>query len=255
MWIRDGNHILKVVLLIVILLLLTVNKSSLSYQDDLIVVITFDDNYSSIYEAAFPILDKYCLVATNFIITDLIDKPRKLSLDQIRELEKSGWETGSHTKTHPVLTESSFDKIREECQLSKDMLSKMELAHTSFAIPTGSINEKVRKIISEYYPIIRDSHKRIHKAPVDPLKIGTFTVINNYPVDILKQRVWRAVDNGEVLLTFTFHTIEDSDYSGSYSPAKFDEFAKFLSENEFKVKTLKEAVDSVNDEDNFGCMD
>jgi len=100
------------------------------------IIITFDDAYQNIYEYAYPILNRYGFTATVFIISDYIGKKNKwdvnigrktfvhLNHNEIRELIRSGWEIGSHTKTHPDLTRLSQKKLMDELQLSKTELEK-----------------------------------------------------------------------------------------------------------------------------------
>jgi len=66
------------------------------------VVVTFDDGYENFYEAAFPILKRYGMTASNFIVgmsSDLFDPEADphLTWDQMREMKKHGMGFYSHT--------------------------------------------------------------------------------------------------------------------------------------------------------------
>ncbi|MFC1646553.1 polysaccharide deacetylase family protein [Candidatus Omnitrophota bacterium] len=62
------------------------------------VVLTFDDGHLDNYEEAYPILKKYGLKATMFVIVDSLDKPNFVTKKQIVEMSNSGLITiGSHT--------------------------------------------------------------------------------------------------------------------------------------------------------------
>lgn len=66
------------------------------------VLITFDDGYEDYYSIAYPILKKYRLPATNFIIVKHSNEPNKnmlphLSWDQMREMQHYGQSFYSHT--------------------------------------------------------------------------------------------------------------------------------------------------------------
>ena len=55
------------------------------------VLITFDDGYVDNYTKAFPILKKYHLKATVFVVTGFLSKRKGyLTWDQVREMEKNG---------------------------------------------------------------------------------------------------------------------------------------------------------------------
>ena len=69
------------------------------------IIITFDDGYLDTYTKAFPILQKYKLKATVFIIANWMDGDRYMSPEQIKELDSSKiFEIGSHTLSHSFLS-------------------------------------------------------------------------------------------------------------------------------------------------------
>ena len=104
------------------------------------VLITFDDGYVDNYTNAYPILKKYNLKATIFIVTGFVSKRRGyLTWDQLREMEKNGIMAQSHTVTHAPLPELSDERIREELVESKRQ-AETELGHPVefIAYPTGA---------------------------------------------------------------------------------------------------------------------
>ncbi len=69
------------------------------------VVITFDDAYKSVYEAAFPELKKHQWPFTVFVTTQYIDTGYHnfMSWSQLQEVEQYGASIGNHTHSHPHL--------------------------------------------------------------------------------------------------------------------------------------------------------
>ena len=103
------------------------------------VLITFDDGYVDNYTNAYPILKKYNLKATIFIVTGFVSKRKGyLTWDQLREMEQNGITMQSHTVTHAPLPELPDDRIREELVESKKQ-AEAELGHPIefIAYPTG----------------------------------------------------------------------------------------------------------------------
>ncbi|MCM8800954.1 MAG: polysaccharide deacetylase family protein [Candidatus Omnitrophica bacterium] len=118
------------------------------------VVITFDDGYKDNYLYAFPILKKYNLYATIFLIVDEIDRPQqdRLSWEEIRQMQDSGIITfGSHSLDHPFLTElSSLDELRRQIFDSKRILEERLGRHiNAFAYPSGRFNEIIKNLVKE----------------------------------------------------------------------------------------------------------
>lgn len=117
------------------------------------VVITFDDGYDSVYTRALPILKKYNAKATLFMISSLVGTPGYCTEAELFEMSDSGaFRIGSHTDTHPRLTDLSAEEIAREFAVSNDRLyniTKREV--TSLAYPYGFFNDTVLSQARRYY--------------------------------------------------------------------------------------------------------
>ena len=124
------------------------------------VILTFDDGYEDNYTIALPLLRNFGCRAAIFAVTDKkrrtnfwdSDEPKAILLSsaQMRELDHSGIEIGSHTVTHPRLTQTSIDVIRQELSESKDSLQQILGAEViSFAYPYGALPPAVKGLVEE----------------------------------------------------------------------------------------------------------
>ncbi len=113
------------------------------------VVLTFDDGYADFYENAFPVLEKYQVKATAYIITDFIGKPGYMTLDQLKIIKASNLvEIGAHTEHHIDLNTASVAKQTEEIVGSKIALEEYFPGQvTSFAYPSGRFNSETIQIV------------------------------------------------------------------------------------------------------------
>ncbi len=129
-----------------------------------VVAVTFDDAYRSVLELGKPILDRLGWPATVFAPTEGIDAGDLLSWSgidrwlggphehelapmswaQLRSLAEAGWEIGSHTATHPHLTQLDDHALQRELGDSKQACEQgMEIPCTTLAYPYGDVDARV----------------------------------------------------------------------------------------------------------------
>ncbi len=114
------------------------------------IVLTFDDGYKDNYTYVFPILKKYNLPATIFIILSEVGRPDRLSWKEIKEMQDSGLISfGSHTSSHPFLElVKSDEELKKEIKGSKTILEeKLGKPVDTFSYPMGRFNFRVRQFV------------------------------------------------------------------------------------------------------------
>jgi len=118
-------------------------------------ILTFDDGYASDYELVFPLLKKYQFTATFFICPGKVGCENYMNWDQIKELNDSGMEIGSHSMSHPFISTLGKDEIFQEIKNSKEFIeSKTHEEVISFAFPYGdysNLSLKLAKTVGYSY--------------------------------------------------------------------------------------------------------
>lgn len=115
------------------------------------VLITFDDGYADNYKNAFPILRRYGMRATIFVIPAFVGVYNNyLTWDEILEMQDGGITFESHTMHHYKLEELPDDEIRSELLNSKTILEEKLGRPVEFlAYPTGTYNLHIAGIAKE----------------------------------------------------------------------------------------------------------
>jgi hypothetical protein len=127
-------------------------------------VITFDDGYQTVYDEAYPILQRYNMSATVFLtvgkrgttmVAGLLPSLKgrsMLSWNSIREMHQWGITFGAHTLTHPDLTRLSVVQARSEIYDSKSIIEDaLSTPVTCFAYPYGRHNDRIRDIVRQHF--------------------------------------------------------------------------------------------------------
>jgi Predicted xylanase/chitin deacetylase len=111
------------------------------------VAITFDDGLYNNYECAYPVLKKYNIHATMFVIVKLIGTPGYAGWKQIKEMSDSGVVTiGSHTMSHLWLPAMGSKNLAYELRQSKDILERELGKKVNFlCYPIGARDFRVEK--------------------------------------------------------------------------------------------------------------
>jgi peptidoglycan/xylan/chitin deacetylase (PgdA/CDA1 family) len=124
--------------------------------------VTFDDAFTSVLEHAYPVLSEAGIPGTVFVPTQLVGgapmswpgieewmggpyerELTGMTWDEIGTLAQFGWEIGSHTRTHPHLTELDDETLAEELAGSREDCERMLGACDSLAYPYGWVDDRV----------------------------------------------------------------------------------------------------------------
>lgn len=122
-----------------------------SFDPDKSVVLTFDDGYEDFYDYVLPILKKYNVKATQYIIYDYIGRKGFLNEKEIHELVKSGLvEIGSHTLDHAYLKNEASSSAQIQIDESKTLLEKrFGIPIETFAYPYGAFSQNTLDFTKE----------------------------------------------------------------------------------------------------------
>lgn len=115
--------------------------------DENSIVLTFDDGWKSNYLPAMPIMRKYGLSATVFVVSGFVNTEGYMSWKQLNEMYEAGFSIQSHTAGHRALNLLSDAEITDELGRSKAVLEDNLGVRVDFlSAPHGMIDKRVIRI-------------------------------------------------------------------------------------------------------------
>ncbi len=115
------------------------------------IVLTFDDGYKDAYTYAYPILQKYRLLANLMIATGLVGGSDYLTWGDIEEMSRSGLlYFTNHTWSHYPIDQGGYDKVKSEVQTGRKQLEEhVNQIVNIFTYPYGSFNNDAINVLRE----------------------------------------------------------------------------------------------------------
>jgi peptidoglycan/xylan/chitin deacetylase (PgdA/CDA1 family) len=210
------------------------------------VSLTFDDGLTDTYEHALPLLKKYRIPSTQYIITDPIAHPSGnyyMSADQIKEFEKAGSEIGSHTVDHKDLATLSADQVHQELVDSQAYLTKL-LGHpaSDFASPYGSFTQATIEQLATTYCSHRSTYAGFN-APdmINPLRLK----VQDIDKETSPEQVIAWIDFAKaqkVWIILVFHEVNPDGRHYSYPPASLEQVLQHVKSTQTKSVTVSKGL-------------
>ena len=147
-------------------------------------VITFDDGYQSVFDEAFPVLQRYHMSGTVFLTVGergalkLADRlppfgeRSMLSWREIREMQGGGMDFGAHTLTHPDLTRLPLERVKAEiCDSKKIIEDVLNAPVNCFAYPYGLYDRRSREIAQQRFDCACSDRLGLITLDSDPFRL------------------------------------------------------------------------------------
>jgi|SRR5665647_1732782 len=219
-----------------------------------LISITFDDGWESSYTTALPLLQKYGIHTTQYVLSGTEKDPLYLSWAQITSIQKAGHEIACHSDTHPDLTTLDGEDLRKQLLDCRQKLESRYGAITDFASPYGSADDRTRAAIMEYFSSQRNTNgdptNGVTDVDVnlaknfDPGNIIGVTVHNDTTIKQLQDLVSYAESHNGWLVV-TYHQADDDTSNYSLDAKKLDAQLKYLSSTPVRIVTVTGALQSL----------
>ena len=149
------------------------------------VILTFDDGYQDNYTDLFPLLQKYNVKATIFVITGWLGGEKYLTPEQVTEMSQSGLVSiQSHTWSHKDMDTLPAEAQRE--QMSQSKLAILRLTGKEPAVlcyPRGLASHVTLELLPEYYNFGVKMNGSVYYTGDDPRVVTRYYVTRGTSVE------------------------------------------------------------------------
>lgn len=164
------------------------------------VALTFDDGYACLYDTVLPILNAVKAVGTVYLNTGWIDQESRkasrpelghypgehfLTWNEVKILDKAGWEIGSHGVEHIDLTKQQSDLIEKELRHSKDAIEyQLKKPCEHFAYTFGRHDGRMRNVARQVgYRYAAAAHHQPLSISDDKMALPRLNVELGYSIE------------------------------------------------------------------------
>ncbi len=203
------------------------------------VSLTFDDGWSSIHANALPLMDRYNVVSTQYLVSGFLGGYKEyMKPSQIYDFTKHGHEIASHTFDHPDLTQVNDTQLGRQLNVSHTGLSKCFGPVTDFAPPFGSNNQRTITAEKGVYQTSRSTEVGFNSPDtLDPFQLKVQNVRADTSPAQMQAWLYTAKAN-HVWLILVYHQVINGGGEYSRTPADFETDLQSIKASGIAVKTI-----------------
>lgn len=129
--------------------------------------LTFDDGKVGVYYQAMPELRARGVTGTCYIVPEWTNSTHSQFMDwwHIVELHNLGWDIGSHTMSHPYLTDMDDSTLQYELTESRAEIMRRGILAGNFALPYGDYDARVMREVKRHYESSRAVEGALNPPP------------------------------------------------------------------------------------------
>lgn len=219
-----------------------------------LITVTFDDGWESIYSDGLPLLNRYGIPTTQYVLSGVFDDRNYLTMEQIKAMQKAGHEIGCHSIDHADMTTLNAMMLQKQLKDCQDIFQNgLGTSVEHFASPYGSSNPQTIAAIRQYYRSHRNTNGDIVKNGVNDQDVNmraSFNLYNIHAITIrrdttaaqLQQAIDYAVRNNGWLV-LNYHNVEEDTSVYSLNKQSLEAQLAAISRSQARIVTMGQVVD------------
>lgn len=212
-----------------------------------LVSVAFDDGWQSISAKAAPLLKKYGVRTTQYIISEASDKRVGSYMDiyAIKDMKRDGHEIASHSLMHCDQTRLSEQEVTRNAEESKAILERHALGPiTSFAYPYGQYSATTQQAMAKSYQFIRASDFGYNDRYFDPQNIRSIAIHDTTTDQEFKSWLDYAIAH-KLWVVLVYHRVDEQ---GAYnvSSTQLERQLQIIKNSGLTVLPITDAAKSIS---------
>lgn len=211
-----------------------------------IVTVTFDDGWKSIHDNALPLMERYDIASTQYIITGYIGQAKDyMTASDVYDFRDAGNEIASHTVDHKDLTKLNATELEEELGRSQQDITKCFGGTTDFAAPYGTYSQTTTDAIKQRYQTARSTDAGFNTADnLNPYGLLVQNISASTSAEQIRSWVDTARQNNAWLI-LVYHEVDDSGSNYARKTSDFEHDLQIIKASGLSVKTMHQAYQDV----------
>lgn len=231
--------------------LITDDYSLSEYQpgrfNRVLVSLTFDDGWRSIYSNGLPLLNKYGFVSTQYLLSGTTTYSDYMTVSMMNSFKDQGSEIAAHTVDHPDLTTLNTSQLHyqlSQCKLDLQLWTGVNVSN--FASPFGAYNNNTVSAIKQYY----GSHRSVEagyntKDSFNVYNVKVQNILNTTTVSDVERWVNQAIQDNSWLV-LVYHRVENTTETYTVTPSNLDGQLGLIKQKGVAVVTVNQAINEIN---------
>lgn len=191
-------------------------------------VLQWDDSRDDYYSKAFDDVEQYSYPMSHATITGQVGDDGRMTLDEMREIQRAGGEIGSHTHGNIDVSEHSLSTVRDEVAQSRQWLNEHDFDGDFIVWPHVNFTGEHIDIAEEHFSFAgsnsqADEHN-FQGPGFDPM---VYTRLIGYDLETMK-RFTARLDEHNGIGVINLHGYRDDN---TVDRSEFQEFLEYVDAN------------------------
>lgn len=159
-------------------------------------ILTFDDGWDGVYTYAYPVIKKYNVPITSFVVNYLVGTEGYFTWEQAKEMNSSGLvEIASHSIDHEKFDKKTVEEAVNDINLSyRQIMEEVNITEKIFTYPCGIYTEEQVKALKNEGYIQNLTDNRINNTSnLDLSKLHRCYPLSDSVLEILVKVFYRSL--------------------------------------------------------------